>query len=118
MDRRCVYGGILGSQESIHSGLLPGREGVDCDGYLSLLNQDGRNWDFHKLSQIFNQADVEAISNIKLPQRSTEDILAWHMEKNGMFSVRSAYNLVMKLEHVQKGQTSSLVPSGERKLWS
>lgn len=63
-----------------------------------LLDQDGRDWDFHKLADIFNMADVEAISNIKLPQRHVEDFLAWHMERTGKFSVRSAYNLALNLD--------------------
>jgi len=61
---------------------------------------------------------VEAIARIKLPSRSTEDVLAWHAEKTGLFTVRSAYNLALKLKHGETMQSSSSSPEGERKLWS
>lgn len=54
-----------------------------------LLEQGGREWDFDTIRRWFNQADVEVISKIKLPQRSSEDFLAWHFEKSGLFTVRS-----------------------------
>lgn len=64
-------------------------------------------------------ADVEAISKIKLPQRpSSDDFLAWQMEKSGVFSVRSAYNLALKLANVENNQATSSMPDGERHLWS
>jgi len=36
---------------------------------------------------------VDIISRIRLSTRRSEDFVAWHPEKTGMFSVRSAYNL-------------------------
>ena len=52
-----------------------------------LLGIDGRNWDFDKLSHLFNPADVEEIAKIKIPTRLPEDFIAWHLEKTGQFSV-------------------------------
>lgn len=83
-----------------------------------LLAPDGHDWDFDKLRSLFNVADVEAIEKIiKLPQRPSEDVLAWHMEKSGLFTVRSAYNLALKLEHLESRQASPAAPEGDRKLW-
>ena len=63
-----------------------------------LLDIEGRGWDLNKLPQIFNLADAEEIAKIKIPTRAMDDFLAWHAEKNGMFSVRSAYNLALKIK--------------------
>jgi len=63
-----------------------------------LLDIEGRGWDLNKLPQIFNLADAEEIAKIKIPTRAKDDFIAWHAEKNGMFSVRSAYNLALKIK--------------------
>lgn len=82
-----------------------------------LLDQDGRDWDLGRLQDNFHEVDVDAITKIKLPQRSSDDFLAWHMEKTGRYTVRNAYNLALKLVHEQDVQASSTAPDGERKLW-
>jgi len=83
-----------------------------------LLDIDGRGWDFDKLIHIFNPADVEEIAKIKIPARASEDFIAWHMEKTGIFTVRSAYNLALNIKRGQGVQSTSSAPNGERKLWS
>ena len=83
-----------------------------------LLDTDGRDWDFDRLIQIFNPADVEEIVKIKIPARRMEDFIAWHMEKTGLFSVRSAYNLAFRIKLGQGTASSSSAPDGARKVWS
>jgi hypothetical protein len=83
-----------------------------------LLDIEGRGWDFDKLIRIFNPADAEEIAKIKLQPRLPDDFIAWHMEKNGLFSVRSAYNLALKIKTLPRCQATSAAPGGERKLWS
>ena len=82
-----------------------------------LLDIDGRDWDVGKLVQIFNPVDVEEILKIKIPGRAVEDLIAWHPEKTGLFTVRSAYNLALKLKLGESTQSSSSAPDGQRKLW-
>jgi hypothetical protein len=83
-----------------------------------LLDTSGRDWDYNKLVAMFNPADVEAIAKIKIPARASEDVLAWHFERTGTFTVRSAYNLGMQLKHKQDAQATSSSPNGDRKIWS
>lgn len=82
-----------------------------------LLDPEGLDWDYSKLVSIFNPADADAISRIKLPARRMEDFIAWQMEKTGVFTVRSAYNLAMLLEGVTT-TSSSTNPNGDRKIWN
>ena len=63
-----------------------------------MLDINGRDWDFDKIAGIFNPANADAIAKIKLPLRPLEDFLAWHMEKTRVFTVRSAYNMALKLK--------------------
>ncbi|KAJ1269253.1 hypothetical protein BS78_07G196800, partial [Paspalum vaginatum] len=79
-----------------------------------LLNQEGSDWDHAKLIQLFNPADREAISRIRIPSRTAEDIIAWHGERSGIFTVRSAYNIAMKLKNLQTETSSSTAPDGGR----
>ncbi|GJN40248.1 hypothetical protein PR202_gb29435 [Eleusine coracana subsp. coracana] len=44
-------------------------------------------------------------------------MIAWNFERNGVFSVRSAYRLGMRLYHDLGLEGSSLSPEGERKVW-
>lgn len=60
-----------------------------------LLNSDGSDWDYNRINNIFNPADGEAITKIRLGRRRTEDFVAWQLEKTGKFSVRSAYNIAL-----------------------
>lgn len=83
-----------------------------------LLHSDGRDWDYDKIVHIFSPADVEEISKLKIPIRAPEDFIAWHMEQSGIFTVRSAYNLALKIKQGHNTQSSSSSPNGERKLWS
>ena len=83
-----------------------------------LLDTEGRDWDFDRLIQIFNPADMEKIAKIKIPARRMEDFIAWHMEKSGHFSVRSAYNLALRIKRGQGTSSSSSAPDGARKVWS
>ena len=64
-------------------------------------------WDHDKLQRFFTPLDAEVISSIPLTTRRQDDFWAWHYEKTGVFSVKSAYrmlvqkkeNLIAWLEH-------------------
>ena len=46
------------------------------------------------IQQIFNEEDVQAILQIPIHE-GAEDFLAWHYDKKGNFSVKSAYQVVL-----------------------
>jgi hypothetical protein len=61
--------------------------------------------------------ETEEVLNIRLPNFETEDFVSWHFEKNGTFSVRSAYKLELdgKMTMLTNSSHSS---NGDRKLWN
>ena len=63
-------------------------------------------WKIDILQQFFVPADVEEILKIKLSYR-TEDIIAWHFERSGIFSVKSAYKLALNLDTLETYASSS-----------
>lgn len=82
-----------------------------------LIDRRSGQWDEAVVRRYFYPWDVEEILKIKLPRRDTEDVIAWHYEKTGVFSVRSAYRLAMQLDRELGHQGSSTAPDGERAVW-
>ncbi|OEL15921.1 hypothetical protein BAE44_0023060, partial [Dichanthelium oligosanthes] len=82
-----------------------------------LFKSNIRDWDCSLLKLYFHAHDVDEIMKIRIPQHHTEDVLAWHYAKSGLFSVRSAYRLAhrLSLEEVGIGSTSSS-NDGSRKI--
>jgi hypothetical protein len=60
-----------------------------------LMDHTTASWDVQKLHAVFCPSDVEAIQKIPLCTRRQEDFWAWHHEKRGVFSVRSAYRMLV-----------------------
>ena len=72
-----------------------------------LIKPDTNEWNSELIHQIFPLYDAEAICRIKLPTRRSTDIIAWHHENTGIFSVRSAYKLAEEIKVRDKAQASS-----------
>src|SRR4051812_14037095 len=83
-------------------------------------------WDKQKLEQIFLPMDIPAIMVIPLSTRNFDDYRAWHFERNGNFSVRSAYRMLVATRHRREAWLEgSAGPSSTRtdekswkRLWS
>lgn len=82
-----------------------------------LLNSDGSDWDYSRILAVFNPPDADAIARIKLPSRRVDDVLAWHLEKSGIFSVKSVYRLGLDIQQSHSAVASSAAPTGDRSLW-
>jgi hypothetical protein len=66
----------------------------------------GREWDVPLLQSLLYHHDVNEVLKIRLSDRVQEDHVAWMLEKTGIFSVKSAYRLVARLEAEEQNQTS------------
>jgi hypothetical protein len=62
-----------------------------------IINQSEARWDTEKIQQLFTPADAEAILSIPLSTRNQSDFWAWHHEKKGIFTVRSAYRMLVSM---------------------
>jgi hypothetical protein len=55
---------------------------------------------------------------IRPMQSNDEDFIAWFYEKSGIFTVKSAYQLALELEHIKTQDSgSSLSHTGGRTLY-
>jgi hypothetical protein len=62
-----------------------------------LISEGGQEWDEAKLAQYLYDFDVDDIKKISIGGHEMEDCPAWNFTKNGLFSVRSAYHLQMRI---------------------
>jgi hypothetical protein len=79
-------------------------------------------WDEGLISEIFSEADVTRILRIPLPNFGQSDFIAWHLNKTGCFSVKSAYHKEWRAEfrrRVQRSDTSDRSSPHEvwKKIW-
>lgn len=61
---------------------------------LRLISEDGLSWELDALHENLLLPDVQAVSHIPLG-RMDDNFWAWAHDKNGLYSVRSAYHLLM-----------------------
>jgi hypothetical protein len=92
-----------------------------CD----FIDQVTRQWDTGRLDECIGPVDVEIIKSISISTRAQPDFWSWHYEKKGIFSVRSAYRmLVATRERREAWLDESTATSGQlglqqswEKLW-
>ena len=83
-----------------------------------LMLADGSGWNSDLVNQLFYPFDAEEIRNIKLPRAGAMDVLAWHYEKSGVFSVRSAYRLAVSIQNLARTPASSSANEGDDwRIW-
>ena len=56
-----------------------------------LIDPSSGEWDEQLIRDTFWPIDADRILQIPLFRQHTKDYIAWHLNKNGTFSVRSAY---------------------------
>ncbi|XP_061999150.1 uncharacterized protein LOC133716455 [Rosa rugosa] len=80
-----------------------------------LLNDEGC-WNEALIQQVCHVDDIPFVLSIPLSNRRVHDRWVWHFDSKGLFSVKSAYRLLMEEEIVQEVplQTQDLW----KKLWS
>jgi hypothetical protein len=79
-------------------------------------------WNQELLGTVFLPMDAELIANIPLSTRSQSDFWAWHYEWNGLFTVRSAYRMLINTREQRSAwledRLGSSRVSEEEKGWS
>jgi hypothetical protein len=78
---------------SVTRKVLTPKGGIILSKVGELIHPITGMWDLQLLSDNFSQIDVNRIQAIPLSRWESEDEMAWHFSKNGMFSVKSAYHI-------------------------
>jgi hypothetical protein len=79
--------------------VAPGKTNTRISRVNQLLRPGTNEWDEQLVRKVCYSQDVDWILNIKLPTYPCCDLVAWHYDKSGTFSVRSAYRLAFNLKH-------------------
>jgi hypothetical protein len=80
-----------------------------------------RTWKVDALEKFFLPMDVQAIQQIPISYIRRPDFLAWHYERTGVFSVRSAYRMLMETkirrENFLEGRAEPSNSEQDEKAW-
>ncbi|XP_024155925.1 uncharacterized protein LOC112163893 [Rosa chinensis] len=96
--------------------LLPVQGGRDEGWKVSnLMNNEG-SWNETLVWQVCHVDDIRFILSIPLSNQRIKDRWMWHFDSKGMFSVKSAYRLLIEEEMVQ--ETPLHTQDLWKKLWS
>jgi hypothetical protein len=68
-------------------------------------------WDEELVNETFSPVDVQHVMAIPLPTNEMDDFVAWSFNKNGVFSVRSAYHVEWNHQHNKKMRRTNGVES-------
>jgi hypothetical protein len=85
---------------------------------FELMLPGGHAWNEQLLRTCLLPLDVEEVLKIRLPSGNDEDFIAWHYERSGIFTVKSAYKLALSMEYKTMGnEGSSSSADGSRSLY-
>lgn len=62
-----------------------------------LMNDDGTGWDMNVIRQTVVEEDINLISSIRLRSNHNPDLIGWHYNDSGIYSVKSGYWLASHL---------------------
>ena len=84
-----------------------------------LFLSGSRSWDENLIRHLFYIHDAEEILKLRILRVGEGDIIDWHHEKSGLFSVKSAYRLALNLKEprIDSGNSSDAI-NGDRRLWN
>ena len=84
-----------------------------------LFLSGSRSWDENLIRHLFYIHDVEEILKLHILRLGEGDIISWHHEKSGLFSMKSAYRPALNLKEprIDSGNSSDAI-NGDRRLWN
>lgn len=83
-----------------------------------MMRPNSKEWNTELINQIFHKFDADEICKIRIPSNAVDDCVAWHYEKTGVFTVKSAYKLADSLKRNGTAMASSSARDpGDRSVW-
>ncbi|KAL0413688.1 UNVERIFIED_CONTAM: hypothetical protein Sradi_1570500 [Sesamum radiatum] len=82
-----------------------------------LINTNSKDWNYLLVRSLFWHEEAKSILAIPLSSLDGEEFFVWHHTTNGMFSVKSAYNVAVSLANQAQPCSSYLTPSPWKMIW-
>ena len=79
------------------------------------IDRTSATWNCEKLKECFLPMDVEAILNLPLSTRNQQDEWAWHYDRKGVFTVRSAYKMLVHTKTTREAWLGGSAASSDTK---
>jgi hypothetical protein len=97
------------------------RSGNPPELVADLMNEAEKSWNREQVLQHMQAPDAFPVLRIPLSSRNIPDTWAWHYERSGNFSVRSAYRLLVdtkrRREDWLEGRPGTSNTDGTKKQW-
>lgn len=77
---------------------LPVMEGLEDLVVADLIDENTWSWSLEWLEELFTHEEVDMIQRIPLSARRGADVLIWHYDKRGQYSVNSGYKVARIME--------------------
>lgn len=77
----------------VTSPIVPGLENLELS---SIVHHQNNAWNLEILNQILSLEDINEIIHTLVPSFKAEDKLIWAEAIDGLYSVKSAYTMIMK----------------------
>lgn len=92
---------------------------LDVNATVSeLIDPDTKQWRRDLVFSCFNRYEAQQVLNIPISQRLPEDTLIWHWERDGMYSVKTAYHMLCEeYENLQPGPSSAPDKQLSKAIW-
>ena len=84
-----------------------------------LINPDTGWWDIQKIEQMFLPFEVQKIKEVPLCVTRQEDCLIWLRSRDGKYSVKTGYQLLLELDRKNRASSSDVNPPKNfwNRLW-
>lgn len=92
-------------------------QSLPTESRVSELLDQNHQWNEAMINQNFANEDAEIIRNIPLPRTPQEDMVIWHYDKKGLYSVKSGYQLALKIKFSESPTRSTGAPQGWQHIW-
>ncbi|KAF4354804.1 hypothetical protein F8388_018008 [Cannabis sativa] len=107
--------GMEGQGNAVVASPIPVVPGLENFNVNSLFQIHSRNWDVEVVRDLFSPVDAAIILGIQINQSTEDDYWYWFGEKDGSYSVSSAYKLIQDKKASPQNLTESTF---WKKLWS
>lgn len=84
---------------------------------VSELINEKHEWDEELIRQNFLRVDAEQITRIPLPRQPNPDQVVWHYDKKGEYSVKSGYQLALKMKTPDMASCSEEKQNFWKAIW-
>jgi hypothetical protein len=79
--------------------VCPGKSKSRVRKVSQLLLPGTNSWNEDLVRKVCYQRDADCILDLKLPTEKCNDFFAWHYDRSGAFTVKSAYKLAYNMNH-------------------